>query len=122
MTEADKLNLVQRQLEAYNKRDLDLFCSYFHDQVEVYRINKINQLSDFQTQQNPVGIEKFRETYRDLFTRFPELHCHLKSRIVLNDCIIDEEQVFYSQSDNQLHAIAIYKFKDQKIYQIWFAR
>ena len=122
MTDADRISLVQGQLEAYNRHDVDLFCSFYHDNIEIFRINKLNQLSDFKSHDILTGITKFREVYLNLFNEFPQIHCQLKSRIILKDCIIDEEEVYKSKNDDILHAVAIYKFKDNKIQQVWFAR
>jgi hypothetical protein len=122
MTNEEKIHLVQGQLEAYNKGDIDLFCSYYHDEIGVYRILNFNESLDFEKNANPVGISKFREIYEKLFKDFPQLHCKLKSRTVLNDCILDEEEVFKSNKESIIHAVAIYKFKDHKIFQVWFVR
>ena len=65
------------------------------------------------------------EELKAIFTRYfkdsPNLHCELKSRIVLNDSILDEEIVTSTGRDPR-HAVAIYHFKDNLISKGTFTR
>ena len=106
------VELAQGQLDAYNKRDLEAFCSFYHPQVEVYRLAQNEKTcSDFET---------FKEMYRSRFADNPELHCELRSRIVLNDSVLDEEWV--TGAGTPAHVVAIYGFKDNLISKVWFTR
>lgn len=107
--------LVERQLAAYNARDIDAFCSCFHPTVTV-----INLVSN---KKSCEGIQQFREIYQKLFSSTPKLHCELVSRIVLDEAIIDEEIVtgLPNYSDG-LHAVAIYSFADCLINRVWFPK
>lgn len=107
------LALVQGQLEAYNNKDLEKFCSYYHNSVTVTRLN---------TNTTTTGFEGFRKTYQDLFANSPDLKCNLKSRIVLNESVIDEEFVQgLARAPEGLHVCAIYGFKDGLIDRVWFS-
>jgi hypothetical protein len=108
-------DVVQRQLEAYNKRDLDAFCACFHPEVAV------TPLDPSRPKRN--GMKEFREAYRALFEGSPNLRCEIVSRIVLEDSVLDEEHVHGSRgSDAVIHAVAIYAFRDDLIDRVWFAR
>ncbi|HPI40437.1 MAG TPA: nuclear transport factor 2 family protein [Pseudobdellovibrionaceae bacterium] len=108
-------DLVQRQLIAYNNRNLEDFCQCFHPKVKVTKLVSGEVLC--------VGKEKFRELYKNLFDSSPNLHCELKSRIVLETTVIDEEFVTGAAKYPQgVHAVAIYGFHDQLISQIWFPK
>lgn len=109
MTKEQRVALVQGQLEAYNKRDIDAFCSFYHPEVAAYRLGQEGSIC--------VGMEAFRKIYDEKFKNTPDLHCTLKSRIVLNNKVLDEESVTPSGA----HAVAIYDFKDGLIKDIWFA-
>lgn len=106
--------LAQGQLDDYNNRDIDAFCRHYHPEVEVYRLGAV-------TEKICQGIDAFREIYRKRFESNPELHCELKSRIVLNNSVLDEEWVT-GGAPTPSHVVAIYAFKDGLINQIWFTR
>lgn len=106
--------LVQNQLEAYNARDLEKFCSYFHEDVQVARLVTGEKYS---------GKTEFMIRYRSLFESSPQLHCELKSRIVLGESVLDEEWVTGAKnSPDGIHAVAVYAFRDGLIDRVWFAR
>ena len=111
MKEERMIELVQGQLDAYNARDVDKFCELYHPDVEVFKLS--------QEAPDCVGIEKFRAIYKALFEKFPMLHCELKSRIVINSFVIDEEFVTRTET-NTAHAVAIYNFKDNLISKVRF--
>lgn len=107
--------LVQAQLLAYNSRDIDAFVACYHPEVVVKEL-----LSDRLLCQ---GIEPFREMYRQLFEKCPQLRCEIKTRMILENTIIDEEFVTGMEKYPQgLHIAAVYGFKDGLIYQVFFAR
>ncbi len=115
MTKQEMETLAQSQLEAYNRRDLDAFCSCFHDEVKI-----LNLVSD---ETRCSGKTRFREGYRHLFESSPQLHCEIRSRIVLDSAVIDEEYVTGSAKyPNGIHAVAIYGFRDGLIDRVWFPK
>lgn len=115
MTKTEMENLVQRQLEAYNRRDLEGFCACYHREVKIVTLITGQQSCD--------GMDNFREIYRGLFDSNPNLRCELKSRIVLDAAVIDEEAVTgAARYPDGLHAVAIYGFRDKLIDRIWFPR
>ncbi len=107
--------LVQSQLEAYNRRDVDSFCKCFHPEVQVTML-----VSGAVTMS---GMEKFRSSYEAMFESSPELHCNIKSRIVLDSAVIDEEFVTgRGNNPDGIHVVAIYAFRDGLIDRVWFPR
>lgn len=115
MTKDEMTALAERQLQAYNRGDLDAFCACYHPEVSVRLL-----ISDVQSDQ---GMQAFRESFRKLFESAPELKCELKSRIVVNAAVIDEEWVTGAPKyPNGFHAVAIYGFRDGLIDRIWFTR
>lgn len=114
MTNKNKMvTLAQGQLDAYNKRDIDTFCTFFHPQVQVFRMAQNEKICS--------DIETFRTIYKARFNENPELHCELKSRVVLNDSVLDEEWVT-GGGQNPSHVVAIYGFTDDLISHVWFVR
>lgn len=115
MTQQEMTALVQKQLDAYNSRDIDAFCKFFHPEVKV-----VNLVSGSVRCSN---IEDFRKGYEEMFSQSPNLHCELKSRIVLDEVVIDEELVTGIQGDSKgVHVAAIYAFRDGLIDRVWFPK
>lgn len=102
--------IVQRQVEAYNARDVDRFASFYADKV---------QLITMATGETDSGIEKLRKTYGSMFKQYPKLKCTVVARIVQDDFVIDKE-VVEGVSASPIFATAIYQVKDGKIVKVWF--
>lgn len=114
LNKKDMLVLVQRQLEAYNRRDIDGFCDCFHSNVMTSQLATGMTISK--------GLVAFRHIYSKLFSSTPNLHCELKTRVVLDQTVVDEEIVTgIARSPQGIHAVAIYGFRDGKIDRVWFA-
>lgn len=108
------LALVENQEKAYNNKDLESFCNCFHDQIEILRLT---------TNEGYKGKEVFKNKYKELFSNNPDLHCEIKTRIILESTIVDEEWITgIANNPSGLHAVAIYGFKDNKIDRVWFTR
>jgi hypothetical protein len=113
MKKEEMIKLAQGQLEAYNKRDLEKFCEYYHPQVSVARLGEPEIICQ--------GIETFKQLYKKRFDLNPGLNCQLKNRIVLKGAILDEEWVTgVTGASEPSHLVAIYHFKDHLISQVWF--
>jgi hypothetical protein len=113
MTREEKIALVQRQLDAYNRRALEDFVACFHPEVWVRRLRGEQLMME--------GRDVFRARYGELFAGSPALRCELRSRIVLDDVVVDEEWVTGSARAPQgIHTVAIYAFRDGLIDRVWF--
>ena len=107
------LKLIQDQVDAYNNRDLERFCSYYHPEIKVFLLLKNKLLVD--------GLVPFKERYKNIFENSPNLKCVIQSRIILPETIIDEELVTGSIAFPEgLKTIAIYSFKENLIDRVWF--
>lgn len=104
------LALVQRQLNAYNARDLEAFLEPYADDVELYDYNTGKLLGK--------GKEGMRKDYA-FFKQVPELHCEIKARIVQGNIIIDKESVT-GFGGKALEATAIYHIENNKISKVYF--
>lgn len=106
--------LITSQERHYNERNLDLFCACFHPEIETYFLG---------SKERQKGLEAFRSRFRKMFESSPNLHCEIKSRIYLNESVIDEEWVTGSSNyPDGIHAVAIYGFKDDLISSICFVK
>lgn len=102
-------DLVQRQLNAYNLRNINAFLEPYADDVEIYsHPDKLLYK----------GKETMRKQYSEMFDKTPNLHCELKERIVQGNIVIDKERV---QFGNQIiEAVAIYHIENNKIKKVYF--
>ncbi len=104
--------LAQRQLNAYNARDLETFVAQYDPEVEIV---------DLDGKLVSKGRKAFRERYAERFAASPKLHCELVKRMVLGTFVIDEERVTGAGPD-PIHAAAIYEMKDGLIRRVRFVR
>jgi hypothetical protein len=103
--------LVQRQLNAYNARNIDAFLDTYSDDIEIY---------NFPDKLVSKGKDAMRKSYGEMFGNLKRLHCKIVDRIVLNNTVIDHEYV--NKDDNVVQAIAIYEVKDGKIVKVTFKK
>lgn len=102
--------LVQRQLNAYNARNIDAFLEPYSDDVELY---------NFPDKLISKGKESMKKGYEDFFKTTVNLHCEIKARVVQGSYIIDQESVI-GFGNGKLEATAIYYIKDGKISKVYF--
>ena len=107
-------DVVQRQVNAYNARDLEAFVSFFSPDVEFF------DLGD--PKPSLSGRNDLRLRYRTFFAKVPKLHCQITSRIVQGNRVIDHEKVTGLPDGRVLRAVAIYEVALDKIRRVWFIR
>ena len=105
---------VIRQLKAYNNRDIEAFSVNFSEDC-VIEDGVGNVLM--------TGRPAIYESYGKMFDESPGLHCHLASRIVLGEYVLDEERVTgRSGSVGESHVVAVYKVENDRITRVRFLR
>lgn len=75
------VDLVQRQVNAYNARHLDAFLETYADDVEIDGLLQLR------------GKAAMRDRYGRLFDGNPGLHCEIVRRQVVDNVIVDDERV-----------------------------
>jgi hypothetical protein len=103
--------VVQRQVEAYNARDIEAFLSFYADDVMIRRLQTGDVLRD--------GKEAMRERYAERFAENPELHCTITQRVVHGDWVIDHELVTGIMERRRVRAVAIYEVRGGLIRNVW---
>jgi len=104
--------IVQAQLDAYNRHDLETFLSLYADDAQIF---------DYPDQPLMAGKDAMRERYRKLFDSSPQLHAAVLHRIVFYRFVVDQETVTGRQ-DGQIEAVAVYEIKDGRIVRVTFLR
>jgi hypothetical protein len=93
---------VERQVRAYNARDLEGFLACYAEDVVI---------EDADGQALVRGHEAMRERYGRLFADSPDLNAEITARIRVGSYVIDEERVS-GRPDGDLHPVAIYRLGD----------
>ena len=110
-TAADPSLPVQRQLDAYNARDLERFLAEYADDVQVFRMPATEPVLS--------GKRALGDHYaRNRFNR-PALHARLVNRIISGDIVVDHEEIT-GLSDASLAAVAVYRVVGGRIQAVWF--
>ncbi len=77
------VTLSRRQLEAYNRADIDAFCACFHSEVTVL---------DGEGRATLEGIDAFRARYHGMFSSHSDVRAEVTQRIVLGDHVVELER------------------------------
>ncbi|MER3376638.1 MAG: nuclear transport factor 2 family protein [Allomuricauda sp.] len=109
VAEESPRTIVQKQLEAYNARDIEAFMATYSENIKLYHYPNNLFLE---------GQAKMREHYRTFFKSTPDLYCEIKNRIVIGNKVIDEEYVTVNGS--KISAVAIYEVENGKIVKVTF--
>ena len=104
--------LAQRQLNAFNIRDVEAFLAPYSPDVEILALDGTVRLK---------GLDAMRKRYAEIFQKSPRLHCELVRRMAVGSFVLDEERVT-GMGDEVVRAIAIYEVKDGRIAKVRFLR
>lgn len=104
--------LAQKQLDAYNKQDLEEFLSVYSNDVLImdFPDNKVTAR----------GIDEMRTRYGKLFKEHPNNHAELLARVVHGNRVVDHELVTGRKNSEPKKAVAIYEIEGEKIMKVWF--
>jgi len=102
---------VQRQLDAYNARDLERFLAEYTDDVQVFRPPGAEPVLS--------GKKAFAEHYAKNRFTLPNLHARLVNRIVSGQIVVDHEEIT-GLPQGKLAAVAVYEVVDGRIRRVWF--
>lgn len=102
---------VQKQLEAYNNRDIEGFMSVIDEKVKMI---------DFATGEITLeGWEACKKTYSALFEASPKLHSKIITRTVFDNKVIDHEYITGRKgSEVPIELVLIYEVTREKITKI----
>lgn len=104
--------LAQKQLDAYNKQDLDGFLSVYSEDVTIMEFPSNNVTTS--------GIDEMRTRYGKLFKEHPNNHAQLLARMVHGNRVVDHELVTGRENSEPKKAVAIYEIEGEKIAKVWF--
>lgn len=102
--------IVQAQLDAYNRRDLEGFLAFYSDDAV---------LKNHPDEVTQVGKEQMRARYTQRFAN-PAVRAQVLQRMVLGRFVVDEERISAPPAKEIIEAVAIYEVKDGKIVSVSF--
>ncbi len=107
----DAAAVVQRQLDAYNTRDVDAL-------LEVYALDA--QLFEHPAKLLASGSAELRVRFTERF-REPDLRAQLLSRVVMGNIVVDHECVTrnFPEGRGTLAMIMIYEVSGDRIQRAW---
>ncbi|ODT87975.1 nuclear transport factor 2 family protein [Phenylobacterium sp. SCN 70-31] len=112
-TTLQPLDVIQGQLDAYNRQDLDAHCAFFADDVVVADLNGAVTIQ---------GAQAYRAKYTQVFADFPRNRAELVNRIQVGNTVIDHERVFRQGEGESFEVIAIYTLAGGRIARVDFAK
>ncbi|WP_222611355.1 nuclear transport factor 2 family protein [Winogradskyella echinorum] len=101
--------IVNKQLLAYNNRDIETFTNTYSKDVKLY---------SFPNKLNSEGQEALRKGYTSFFENVPDLNAEIVNRIVLGNKVIDKEKVIIN--GKIYYAVAIYEVENGLISKVTF--
>ncbi len=107
--------VVQQNLDFYNKRDIEGFMSCLSDSITLHNFsdNKITAM----------GLTEVRKLYTELFETSPKLHSTILKRIVFDNKVIDHESIVGRRGATDIvELVLIYEVKNDKIYKVTVMR
>lgn len=105
--------IAQKQMEAYNSRNIEAYAALFSDDIKVY---------DFPKKLRYEGKDKLIERYGDFFKKTPELFSFIEKRIVSGNTIIDQEKVIYEKGGASKEFVVMYIVENEKITEVYYIK
>lgn len=104
--------IVQRQVDAYNAREIDRFADYYTQDVEIFRLPEGERTLH--------GRAELVDKYTTFFEKAVNLNCQIMSRTVSGQFVVDHEFVTGIPDRPRLRAVAIYQVEGSLIRRVWF--
>lgn len=107
--------IVQRQLDAYNSRDIEAFLSVFADDAQATELG-----ADAPSQR---GKAELRSRYAELFANSPHLFSEVVTRTCFAHTVVDLERITGRNGSSEVfEVLAIYEVRDGLIRRVHFVR
>jgi imidazolonepropionase-like amidohydrolase len=105
-------DVVDRQVDAYNARDLEAFVALYAEDAVVARHPSGEIVAE--------GRDGLREVYGALFAKSPALKAIVLNRVETGGWVVDQELVTGIGDRPYTHGVAIYEVEGALIERVWF--
>ncbi|WP_240221829.1 nuclear transport factor 2 family protein [Rheinheimera hassiensis] len=102
---------VQRQLDAYNAKDLAAFISCYHSDIAIYRMPA--------TEPALTGHDALEAFYKTERFTIAAMRAEVLQRMVVGNKVIDHERV-YGLTEQPYEVMVVYEVQDGLIVNAWF--
>lgn len=109
----NSITIVQGQLDAYNNQNLELFLTFFAENIEVF---------NFPNQLIYKGIHNMHDYYKSAWELNPNQKAIVKERMCLDNTVIDKEFITGRANGIEINVIAIYIIENNIIVKVFFIR
>ena len=103
--------IVQAQVDAYNRHDIDAFLATYAPDVKIY---------GHPGTLRKAGLEAMRKDYTAFFSEHPNVTASITNRIVQGQYVIDHEELAGVPESLQGAVVAIYEVSGRSIVNVWF--
>jgi len=103
--------VVQRQVDAYNARDLARFVAEYHDDIRIFRLPAAEPVIS-----GKAALADYYATERFTLTN---LHADILGRIAFGNKVIDHERITGVRA-HPFEVAAVYEVVDGRIARAWF--
>lgn len=107
--------VVQTQVEAFNRRDLDAFLATYAPDLKMYLHPSQKLMMS--------GLDEARQKYAAQFANMakePNVRVDIPTRIVQGNFVIDHEVFTGAPDGREFRVVAIYEVREGKIQNVWF--
>ncbi|HEY4416043.1 MAG TPA: nuclear transport factor 2 family protein [Verrucomicrobiae bacterium] len=107
----DPAAVVQRQLDAFNARDLEAILAIYAEEAQMF---------EHPSKLLASGAAALRERFTARFQE-PNLHANLLSRTVMGAIVVDHETVSrtFPEGPGRIQLIMIYEVQNDRIVKAW---
>lgn len=107
----DSASIVQRQLDAYNARDVDALLATYTEDAQMF---------EHPSKLLASGSAALRERFLLRFQE-PNLHANLLSRTVMGNIVVDHEDVSrtFPEGQGRIRLLMIYEVQVGRIAKAW---
>ncbi|MHA1989474.1 MAG: nuclear transport factor 2 family protein [Candidatus Hodarchaeales archaeon] len=106
------MNQVDKQLDAFDKKDLKTFLECYSEDIQAYMLEANELITD--------GKDQLKISMEESFKSKPKAKTIVVERITQNNLVIDLEEISGYIEGKIVKSVAIYEIKDEKITKIWF--
>ena len=104
------VEVVQRQVEAYNARNLEAFAATYGETIQMVRLPALEPAI-----KSKAELIEFYGTNRFMA---PNLHAEVLDRIVLGNKVIDHERIT-GLPNSPFECVVIYEVENDLIQRVW---
>jgi hypothetical protein len=106
------VDVVDRQVEAYNAHDVEAFSAWYEEDIKVWSMED--------THPNINSLSKLKEVYGKKFEN-PALHVEISNRITMGSYVIDHEKI-QGAGEKPTEAVVIYLVRGNRIQTVTIIR